>query len=206
MRAWAEAAFGHSLRGRRRGAARNHLARRGRQNEVALNRRDQRAGRCVDGITHEQPLLHAPPDHTRKPARHAVERRREPRPDLLLPQRLAAQQDPARQRLGIRVCSQAQVEIDEPRNFSDRVSTRSGEPRFQIRIVTGDQIAERSEQDLLLAAEVVMDEPRGQASRLRDVRDRSAVVAALRHHLHQRADDLRLSLVGIGGSGHGRRL
>ena len=76
-----------------------------------------------------------------------------------------------------------------------------------VEALPGDQVAALEEQRVL-ALEVRVDRPDGQARALDDVGDRRAVVALLGEHLDGGADDPLADLLFVGGGDarHGLRL
>jgi hypothetical protein len=175
-----------------------------KQHEVALNDGDERAGHGVGlgGVTRERLLLDAAADRRADPRCHELERLLELDANLGLAKGFAAEEHPASKGLGVGIRAETEMEVDVGLDLGDRVPTSLGESRLEVPVVARREIVERGEQDLLLVLEVVVDEPGRQVSRLGDVGDDGAVVAALGHDLHQRPRDLRPSLLGVRWSRH----
>src|SRR5262245_57161427 len=74
-------------------------------------------------------------------------------------------------------------EVDEARPLGRGSAAGGGQTGVQLGAPARDQIAQRGEQDLLLAGEMVVDQARRETGRRRDVADRGAVIAAAGHHL-----------------------
>jgi hypothetical protein len=195
-------ALRHPQRAGRRRARRDHRARGRGDHEVALDHGDQR-GRTRGRIDPRKAAVgDAPLEDRHQPRRQRGERALVRDLDPPLAQRLAADQHPARERRGIGVRAVSEVDLDKRRELrGGRIGGR--ERGVEDREMAIRQHADGLDQDLELAAEVVVDEAGGQPRLLGDRDDRGALVAALRHHRQQRLGDLSSTLFGVRRAGHG---
>src|SRR5690606_16433676 len=63
------------------------------------------------------------------------------------------------------------------------------EARRNLVLVAVEHALQRQEQDVVLVAEVLVDQPDADAARLRDLLDRRDVIAVLGEQLHRRVED-----------------
>src|SRR5262249_22366898 len=137
---------------------------------------DERARRGLGGVTLEKALVDAAADHLRRPCRDPLERPLEFEAELRCSQGFPAEQDPACERLRVRIRSGTEVDIDEGCDLGDGIAARLSESAVEVGVMPGDQIPENREQDLLLVLEMVMNKTGRKARRLGDVGDGGAVI------------------------------
>jgi len=110
--------------------------------------------------------------------------------------------DPAGYGLGIRVRAQGEVGVD-PCIQAVPGGVGGSEALLEALAESPGQVLHQGQEDLLLAAEVVVHEPASQPGRSGDGGDGRPVVPPLGHHDPEALDELGAALLAVARSGHG---